>query len=454
MAVLAVPCCGLGNRVRTIIGAVLYARSRAPDHQAPQSIVVVWRPAADCGSPYARLFMSHPAFNVIDHHVWRTTFSECDADASCVSWARAGGGSGTCTSSSTHYNMGATLAAAGAALPTAVFRGCGLRFEHDDDDTARQCAALVHDFHPHREVKATVAALLPANPKEVVGVHLRSPDADSDLGAIGPMVRRKVDVLDGGGGGGGGTVAATTSKGGVDRSSGTSDATVQPGGSPVTGLPGRRLSQGKAECHPVRLFVKAVVEEWQQSPRLTTVYVASGSKAYLEEFRQGLHRAVAEAATPPLSTGSAPAHPRPPPRVLSLADLLAVPVVAAPAAASNASSFSSAHAHEHGWPGSADLGSMARNNTNGMLGAVLDLWALASTSKLFRAGESTFGMLAAALHKRPVEVLVRDRERPECKVWGAMFPGGNSTTQWPAFCAPTRGKEPPKTCECTADCMC
>ena len=69
---------------------------------------------------------------------------------------------------------------------------------------------------------------------------------------------------------------------------------------------------------------------------------------------------------------------------------------------------------------------------------------LASTSKVFRTGESTFGMLAAAMHRLPEEVVVHDATNPRCRAWGQMF-AQNGT---PAFCTPNRGLDVPRTCAC------
>ena len=69
-----------------------------------------------------------------------------------------------------------------------------------------------------------------------------------------------------------------------------------------------------------------------------------------------------------------------------------------------------------------------RDTVVGMRGAVIDLWALASAHTVFRTGESTFGMLAAAMHHRPTEVVVRE---PHCRAWAAMRANGSV----PAFCA-------------------
>ena len=81
-----------------------------------------------------------------------------------------------------------------------------------------------------------------------------------------------------------------------------------------------------------------------------------------------------------------------------------------------------------------------------MQGAVLDLWALASTSKVFRGGESTFGMLASALHRKPAEAVVLNVTDPFCRPWSQMYPSMNDSV--PAFCAANRGAEEPRTCEC------
>ena len=111
-------------------------------------------------------------------------------------------------------------------------------------------------------------------------------------------------------------------------------------------------------------------------------------------------------------------------------------------------------------PRPAEVGPWAdggRDTVYGMQGAVLDLWALASTAKVFRSGESTFGMLASALHRRPAEAVVINASDPQCRSWGQMYPqrvaaagGGNASAMVPAFCAAHRGAEEPRTCECRA----
>ena len=121
----------------------------------------------------------------------------------------------------------------------------------------------------------------------------------------------------------------------------------------------------------------------------------------------------------------------PRPRIVSLADLLARP--GAPTIRPRP-------------PSEGPYRGGGRDTAYGVQGAVLDLWALASTSTLFRTGESTFGMLAGAMHRRPVEVVVHDTKQPGCRTWSQMYPGVNGT---PAFCAPNRGLAPPRTCLCS-----
>ena len=80
-----------------------------------------------------------------------------------------------------------------------------------------------------------------------------------------------------------------------------------------------------------------------------------------------------------------------------------------------------------------------------MQAAVVDLWALASAYKLLRSGQSTFGQLAAAIHTRPEEVVVRDTNESGCPAFAAMYPN-----QLPAFCSPHHGKSRLKSCGCRA----
>ena len=47
----------------------------------------------------------------------------------------------------------------------------------------------------------------------------------------------------------------------------------------------------------------------------------------------------------------------------------------------------------------------------------------------------------------PEEVVVHDASNPACKAWAQMF-ARNGT---PAFCAPNRGLDAPRECECTQD---
>ena len=109
--------------------------------------------------------------------------------------------------------------------------------------------------------------------------------------------------------------------------------------------------------------------------------------------------------------------------------------------------------------------SVGRDSVYGMQGAAVDLWALASSRILFRSGESTFGMLAAAMHHTPIDVVVRNTSNPACRlgpnmVAAAVTNGSRASSSStsaapavvvvPAFCSAKRGKEEPMACPCAA----
>lgn len=172
----------------------------------------------------------------------------------------------------------------------------------------------------------------------------------------------------------------------------------------------------------------------QRERRVSHVYVASGSLAHLAAFRSALRAQLGGSRGD--VDGRADANGRADaalPTVLSLSDVLAL---------DGAPKVKPRPAHEGPWAGGG------RDTVYGVQGAVLDVWALASTSVIFGTGESTFGMLAAAMHRTPRFVLVHDTSVPGCRTWGQMFPGPNNS--WPAFCAPNRGLEAPMTCACSA----
>ena len=250
-----------------------------------------------------------------------------------------------------------------------IFRGCGLRFpEASAEHATARCVDIVGALRPLRSLRVLVSRLLPTDHRASLGVHLRAPDSDLDIG-------------------------------------------------------GRRLSQGRAACHPTALYVGLVAEEYLRSPRVSLVYVASGSTKHLADFSAELLARLGPHETELQGAG------RRMPRVVSLADLLAM---------NGAPVNKPRPASEGPWA------SGGRDTVFGVRGAVLDLWALASTSKVFRTGESTFGMLASALHRKPSDVVVINASEPSCRAWSQMF-AKNGT---PAFCAPNRGAEEPRACLC------
>ncbi len=426
------PCCGLANRVRLLVNAHLFAQ------RSGARLTIVWAPSPICGANFNDILEPHPQLNVID---WRTWYTDSGAPClgGCVRWqhesllapgrqlrkSESPDNSAGMQCDDLKRTMGFERIFAGAnldaSLPPAddapsIIRGCGLQFSDAQVD-AHACSALVSTLRPRRELRALVSRLLPADPMTTVGVHLRPPDTEMDVAH-------------------------------ADSHWGLHNASL-----------GRRLSQGHAVCHPVELFSELVAKECAANPKLTSVYVASGSASYLLQFKHSLYRRLGpsssalpgDAAVVAVDGQPGDVEPNPLhrqrqtggrrhralPRVLSLADLLRLD--GAPVKVPRPPS-------EGPW---SDGG---RDTVFGMQGAVLDLWALASTSKVFRTGESTFGMLASALHTRPAEVVVRNTSNPQCRSWSAMYPlriPGNGTL--PAFCAPRRGSEEAHTCRCLED---
>ena len=394
--VVAYPCCGLANKMRTVIGAALHS----PQDQPP---TIVWTSSPISGAPYDKLFEPHEAFRVIDDKRWRSDDfdSRCQEAFTCVRWRSEGEGgrrleAGPSASSSRHeakrerkkdtttrtcnslakpLGYATVLAAAGLEFTTletapTLFRGCGMRFEDPVRDPPA-CANIAARLRPLAPLRALVQRLLPNDPHQSFGVHLRAPDVEMDIGGSG---------------------LANASRG------------------------GRRLAQGSSQCHPIGLYAKMVGAALLAHKRVTTVYVASGALSHLQAFREALHAELAKSE-------------RAFPRIVSLSDVLAL---------DGAPTIVPRPASEGPYKGGG------RDTVFGVQGAVLDLWALASTSKLFRTGESTFGMLAAAMHRQPEELVVHDG--PGCRTWSQMF-AVNGT---PAFCAARRGLEGPKTCTCAA----
>lgn len=461
---LALPCCGLGNRIRTIFSAAM----------AAPNPIVIWQPSSISGSQYSDVFERHPDFRVVDVRRWRSSDYDrrCQLDVRCVRWeateqrtsAQAGPSrrlgeaaapaststsaaklrkqqrkhastaiatgppTRTCASLDRDLGYDELFAAAsatmlprysidGVARAPVVFRGCGMRFTDPIADPLR-CMQLARALRPTASLRALVARLLPDDPRRAVGVHLRPPDAELDIGGPG--------------------VGVASVGAGVER-----NWTAGSGHAPSAG--GRRLSQGRSLCHPVPLYARMVAQSLASDPRLAVVYVATGSLVHLDSFKRELAKALhaaggvgeghggvaAAAVTAGQGVVSRSAGRRHPPRVLSLPDLLALP---------GAPQLVPRPAEEGPYAGGG------RDTVYGVQGATLDLWALASTSKVFRSGESTFGMLAAAMHRTPEEIVVHDSSNPGCKAWSQMF-AVNGT---PAFCAAKRGVDEPRACPCAS----
>ena len=408
---VSLPCCGLANRLRVVFSAAMH--SHRP--------TIVWAPSPISGALFSDLFEPHPAFHVLDDRRWRSDDfgPRCQEAATCIRWRpispqqernrrRLGqqerkkerkNAESESTSMRTCASIGAQLgyddlfAAAGmrgsgafdaAAIGwPAVYRGCGMRFSDAEVDP-RRCVRLARSLRPLAWLRRLVSQLLPSDPRCVVGVHLRAPDNEMDIGGVG---------------------VATTNRS-------------------VSPPSGRRLSQGSSKCHPISLYVRMVGDAILADARITHVYVAAGALAHIQTFRRELLSRLHLARG---DRGLTPA-----PTILTLTDLLAL---------DGAPIIRPRPAFEGPYAGGG------RDTVYGVQGALLELWALASTSIIFRTGESTFGMLAAALHRAPTEVLVHDTSVAGCRTWSQMYPGANGS--WPAFCAPNRGLEAPKTCACT-----
>lgn len=419
--VLALPCCGIGNRFRVIASAV---QQTTHEHER---VLVLWHSDLEVGAGYHELFEPHPRFEVVDlpadsERDFGAESPSCSAHLQCVKWHHAGAESDapSCSSASQTYN--ATLAAAALPLPAAaelprqtIVRGCGGRFAAEND--AVRCSDLLRGVRVKRALRSMVEAALPRSREALVGVHLRPRDDEMDTSGSET----------GGGVGGGG---------------------------------GRRLSMGMTQCHPVELFASRVGEEARSNRRLTTVYVATSSRAYAAEFARALWAETSNASRRL--------------RILTLADVLegasgqsggAGGADGAGGAGSGGgggvggSGGGGSNSNHSGVPRSggtsrrlsaaqamAQAEFVGRASVSGMQAAAIDLWALASSAKLFRSGQSTFGQLAAAMHLRPEEVVVRDTSLAECPAWLTLY--ANASAGLPAFCTPFRGKTHPKSCAC------
>ena len=220
---IALPCCGLANRLRVVFSAVMHSPDKKP--------IIVWSPSPISGALYSDVFEPHPAFDVVDDRRWRSDDfdARCQEAAYCVRWRPMSNSTSsaagqhrrlqvsarqrlkterkterkvaaskplrTCASVSTQLGYGEVFAAAGLPLaPTwwkappsapgpAVYRGCGVRFA-DAEAHPRQCAQLARTLRPQSWLRQLLARLLPADPRRV-GVHLRAPDAEMDIGGDG-----------------------------------------------------------------------------------------------------------------------------------------------------------------------------------------------------------------------------------------------------------------------------
>lgn len=371
--VVALPCCGLGNRFHQITLSVLYAAEHGGRAR------VVWHQDAEVGGSYRDLFEGHPSFDVVDtppesERYFGAESPSCISEGHCSQWHIAAGAVPTCANaSSAYYDV---LAAAGLPLADrgrpprhAVLRGCGTM--RIPEAYAQLCAQFLKGVRIRGHLADIVAAALPPR-HSFIGVHLRAPDSAE-----------------------------------------AAEAEVA--------MPRRQLSQGRTHCHPVALFAQHVAMEAASNQQLSSVYVAASAPSYVDEFARALMQ-------------RDPSLPRRL-RILTFADVTA---------------HSQQHQRTHNKQSGARAGELAthsgvRDSLGGMQAAVVDLWALASAYKLLRSGQSTFGQLAAAIHTRPEEVVVRDTNESGCPAFAAMYPN-----QLPAFCSPHHGKSRLKSCGCRA----
>ena len=179
---------------------------------------------------------------------------------------------------------------------------------------------------------------------------------------------------------------------------------------------GRRLSQGTPACHHPQAFAAAVAEHIvsreQHHNHETIVYVATGSNTLIHEFTQLL--------SDELTQRSRENRKR---RVVSAKDIFNL------VSQRNVSWAINMSSHE------------ARSSVVGIKLAAADLYAMSSARVLFRGLESTLALLAAAINRRPQEVLVHNTSVPGCdKLWRGYMPRDDAR-QWNAtvaFCSPHR----------------
>ena len=299
-AVVAVPCCGLANRMRLVVNAHLHATEQR------SRMTVVWRPTPICGAAYFDLFDVHPDYDVIDWRAWRKSDFEQECQGPCVRWQRSGtqvatvahgrqlrksgqsseGQAGeSCAAATRPIGYSSIFAAVGlkAALPPevgapTVFRGCGFRFSKTSAAAPQRCAQLIERLKPRRELRELVAKLLPRDPRVAIGVHLRPPDAEME--AARPDMHWNETSSRAGAGG-------ARHEQTLHSEHPLSESEHRRAAAPP-GYHGRRLSQGRESCHSLALYVEMVASELLANPTLSTVYVATGSPLHLSDFTRAL----------------------------------------------------------------------------------------------------------------------------------------------------------------------
>ena len=381
---MAFPCCSLADRLRLVMNA-LDASSRQHLHT-----VVVWEQSAGCNSRYDDLFMPHPEFTVIEWHRGQHYFQPlCSAAPDCASWQ-----SPFKTSGRQLPKQEQGLHAASDAL-----------FGGDDTVASTPCSTLRPDG-TFAAVLATlgVPALHHHTPQIFGGCAPRIADlafSSQRCSHLIHKVRPRTELQE--------MIARLL---GPDR---TRVVGVHLQTHNHRAASGRHVGRNVAkalieplDCHTMYFYGDAINEEFYENERLTTIYVASESAYEVSQF-SGLLRARLHQHDRNQTRHESMAR-RGEPQILSLSDLRKMRSDARDA--------------------------RGQNTGYGMQGAVLDLWALASTYKVFTTGESTFGQLASALHQKPQEAVVYDTFNPVCveRAKRVMLRqvAANST---PSFCA-------------------
>lgn len=393
-ALLVIPCCGIANRVRVVLGAVLVGA------HANRRVTVGWSKERTLNSSFGALWQPS-SFNVedVEHACGGVNAHDLARLAAAVhapSWDIPRRAGITCGAYEGPYRPGDVLQGPcvirGCIMPPtlgpqhaeSLFNRAGLatiatirnatQAIHEARQAARRHAsatgatwvkgnntdvlyagatlstvwdaalcrpwvldALRAHFTPVASIVELVRAGLPTANHSVLGVHLR----DQDRTAL------------------------------AEQRTGFSDSKR---GAPSSTAPGRRLREGEQGCAVAANFAKAVLIEAADNPAIDAVYVASSSDRLLADFQK-----LFEAGVPFLPRVNGRRRSL---RLLTVADLLA-------------SRAGSATTLAHG-----------RNRPEAINAAVVDLWALASTATLFRGSDSSFGELAAVVNNEQTRSFV------------------------------------------------